>query len=437
MTSDGLVRPAPFGTASGIGRRDRLYVWVWLPGTTEPVVAGALTRTGDVLQGEPVLVFTYARSYRSRGDAMSMYPEELPLQAGTFDPSVPGPGRSPLPLHGCLRDAAPDAWGRRVLNLRWADDPDADLSELDYLACSDSNRIGALDFQDSSTEFVPRGGEATLSQLAAAAELVEAGVELPPALVAAAGHGTSIGGARPKALLSDGRRQLVAKFSSTTDTRPVVQAEAAATVLAGRVGLTAPRVEVMNVNGRHVLLLERFDREAGGDRRAMLSALTLTGRHELQSRDSSYPELAAAVRTGPWRDVPGTLRELFTRMVFNVCIGNTDDHLRNHAAFWDGTQLQLTPAYDLTPQPRSTSVATHAIAFTRQGERHSQLRLCRSAAAEFLLTPGAANGVIDHVVSTIRDAWQDACDVAGLASAQARTLMGREILNPYIFYDHA
>jgi serine/threonine-protein kinase HipA len=131
-----------------------------------------------------------------------------------------------------------------VINLRLAGNPDADLSELTYLASSGSDRIGALDFQDSPTEYVERGDGATLEQLLRAAELVEAGQHLPPELEAAAGHGTSIGGARPKALLSDAERHLIAKFSSTTDTRPVVKAEAAAMLLAARAGVDVAPVNV-------------------------------------------------------------------------------------------------------------------------------------------------------------------------------------------------
>ncbi len=415
--------------------RERVFVWVWLPGATEPVIAGSLTRTDNLLGGEPVLVYTYARSYQARPGAIALFPPELPLQRGTHDPSVSTGTRMPLALHGCLRDAAPDAWGRRVLNLRLAGAPGAELSELTYLAESGSDRIGALDFQDSPTEYRHRGEPATLEQLMRAAELVEAGQRIPDELVAAAGHGTSIGGARPKAVLVDGDRRLVAKFSSTTDTRPVVQAEAAASMLAARVGLSVPAAEVVEVAGRAVLLLERFDRGPGGTRRLVLSALTLLGQSEMASRHSSYADLADTIRTGPWADVPATLRELFSRLVFNVCIGNTDDHLRNHAAFWDGTTLAFTPAYDLSPQPRSTTVATHAIALTRSGGRHSQLRICREAARDFHLDPATADAIIEHTVATIRRDWSDVCEAARLTSVQAASLMGREILNPYIFYD--
>lgn len=428
MTSEAM-------TSSPKPARKQLYVWVWLPNALEPVVAGVLTRTDRQVQKENVLAFTYAQSYRERPEAISLYSAELPLQAGTMLPSEPKPGRSPLALHGCLRDGAPDAWGRRVINLRLAGSPETDLDELTYLAESGSDRIGALDFQDSPSHHTPRGEAASLEQLLHAAELIEAGATLPAELQAAAGRGTSIGGATPKALLADGKRQFIAKFASTTDTRPVIQAEAAATFLAARVGIRVARSEICTVAGKKVLLLERFDRGLSGERKQMLSALTILGLHEMEARYSSYPDLADAIRKGPWDEIPQTLRELFTRLVFNVCIGNTDDHLRNHAAFWDGQYLRLTPAFDLTPQLRSGQTANQAIALTRTGERHSQLWLCRKAAIEFQLSAKEADQIIEHVVSTIRSSWKDAVDHAELSTNEAKGLMGREFLNPYISYD--
>jgi serine/threonine-protein kinase HipA len=460
MTSEQAAAPGSAPIAVGPATSlDRLYVWLWLPGATTPVVAGVLSRTGSHFAGEEVLTFTYASSYRARPQAVPLFTPELPLTPGTFDPTVPGritgrtgavgmqatstlsvgatpPSRrrSPLPMHGCLRDAAPDAWGRRVINLRLAGNPEADLSELAYLAESRSDRIGSLDFQESATDYVPRGHGATLEQLMHMAELVEAGQPVPSDLAAAADHGTSIGGARPKALLEDGSRHLIAKFPSSTDTRPVVKAEAAAMLLAARVGITVAPVEVHDVAGRDTLLVERFDRPIDGSRRQMLSALTILGYDALGSRHSSYAELAEAIRSGPWTDTAATLRELYTRLVFNVCVGNNDDHLRNHAAFWDGHHLELTPAYDLSPQPRSTAVSTQAIGVARDGRRYSQLWLCREVAGDYLLTPADAQEIIDHVVATIRHEWADVCDQARLTTIERASLWQREFLNPYIFY---
>lgn len=409
-------------------------MWVWLPGTSQPVVAGRVQITGTSTFGS-VLSFTYGRHYREMPGAISLFAPELPLRAGTFDPMAPAtPGRDPVPLAGCLRDSAPDAWGRRVINLRFGPDADVELSELTYLLASSSDRIGALDFQLSSTEYQPRGGEATLEQLVEVVERTEAGEPIPDELAAAAGHGTSIGGARPKALIADGPRQLIAKFSSSTDDRPVVKAEAVGMILARKVGIDAPDVGVVHAAGKDVLLVDRFDRTSDGARRILLSGLTVLGMSELSARYSSYPMLADAIVSSFAHPRPA-LEQLYRRLVFNIAIGNNDDHLRNVAAFWDGRSLELAPAYDLTPQPRRSQVSAQAIAVTDDGDRASQLWVARKAAPAFHLSLPAANAIIEDITSDVRAHFDDAADRAELTSTERNTLLGREILNPYIFYD--
>lgn len=169
-------------------------------------------------------VFAYGRRYLAREDAISLFPRELPLRSGSQE-------QAGGTLPSCLRDASPDAWGRRVIINRLtgktgAGADEADFNEMVYLLESGSDRIGALDFQLSPTEYQPREyQDASLAELQTASEYVEAGEPLPPALDQAIQHGSSIGGARPKALLNDSDRKLVAKFSSSTDLYSVVKAE--------------------------------------------------------------------------------------------------------------------------------------------------------------------------------------------------------------------
>lgn len=414
----------------GGGASPGLFVWVWLPGAVEPVVAGRLGSSGDHF------VFAYGQSYLARHDAVSLYRPELPLRSGPIEP-IGG-----LDLPGCLRDGSPDAWGRRVILARTfgsiGRSPAADLDELTYMLRSGSDRVGALDFQSSPVDYVPRQDTADLEDLIEAAAALDEGRPLPPGLDEALTRGTSIGGARPKVTLRDGQRSLIAKLSSSSDFYPVVKAEAVGMILARRVGLDVARVEVMRSAGHDVLLVERFDRTSvPGQRRMMVSALTILGLGEMSARYASYTDLADSIRK-QFVAPTATLRELFTRMVVNVCIGNTDDHLRNHAAFWDGRELTLTPAYDLCPQVRSGETANQALDLTRTpGERASQLRLCRAAAPEFGLAETDAAEVTDGVVETIRTQWSDAADEARLTSAERAQLMGRQILNPYVFYDSA
>lgn len=395
------------------------FVWFWLPGQTEPVVAGRLDQDGEQL------VFTYARSYLERSDAIPLFPPELPLQRG---PQAPLAG---LMMPGCIRDAAPDAWGRRIIINRFSSEP----NELGYLLASGSDRIGALDFQSSATDYVPRGPHnASLEELVASAERVEQGLPLNPELDQALFHGTSIGGARPKALIEDGSRKFVAKFSSSTDLYSIVKAEFIAMRLAYHAGLNVAPVSLIQAAGRDVLLVERFDRtrtEQGWQRHAVISALTLFELDELMARYASYEDLAEQIRLG-FHHPEQMLRELFARLVFNILTGNTDDHARNHAAFWNGDTLELTPAYDICPQSRTGNEATQAM-LIRNSERTSQLGLCLDVAHEYLLSREDALGIMEHQIRVIGEQWDRTCEQAALPPAERSRFMGRQFLNPFIF----
>jgi serine/threonine-protein kinase HipA len=409
-------------------RPDEAYVWVWLPGQAAPVVAGLLARVGDRL------VFNYGQSYLSRNDAIALYEPELPLRAGRL-PLQPG-----QIMPNCLRDASPDAWGRRVLinrilGLKGARAAQVELDELVYLLQSGSDRIGALDFQGSPTAYVPRQGRtASLDELLESAERVEAGTPLTPQLEEALQHGSSIGGARPKALIDVGDRKYIAKFSSHGDTYNIVKVEFVAMRLAARLGLAVASVRLERALGKDVLLIERFDRErtqAGWCRKAMVSALTMLELDEMMARYASYETLAEIIRhrfADPQRD----LRELFARMTYNILCGNIDDHARNHAAFWDGRTLRLTPAYDICPQDRIGLEASQAMLISGNG-RASHLALCLEVAPRFLLGPVEARSLIDRQIELIEREWAAVCDEAELSESDRKYFWGRQFLNPFAF----
>jgi serine/threonine-protein kinase HipA len=394
---------------------------VWLPGRTDPVVAGRLDRAGAIV------TFTYGRSYLARPDRIPLFMPELPLDRGPIPPLV---GE----IAGCVADVAPDAWGQRVIaNHRvgrgLADT--TDLGILTYLLESGSDRIGALDFQKSATTYLPRSaGTADLDELARSAERVEQGIPLSPALDRALLHGSSIGGARPKALLRDGPRSTIAKFSSTSDTYPVVKGEFLAMELARRAGLDVAQVHLARALAKDVLLIERFDRPGDGRRRAMVSALTILGLDELGARYASYADLATIIRSRFTDPVP-TLRELFSRITFNILTGNNDDHARNHAAFWDGRALTLTPAYDICPQPRAGGETAQVMGIGEDGWRYSQVAGCVARARTYLLSESDARGIVDRQIDVIETEWQDVCDAAALTEVERRGFMGRQFLNPY------
>jgi len=410
--------------------REEAFVWIWLPDQTEPVVAGRLdTDNGNVL-------FNYGKSYLERlGDqapAIPIYEPELPLQAGAL------PLPEGLSMPGCIRDAAPDAWGRRViinkiLRRKGADTDTAELDELTYLLESGSDRIGALDFQHSPTEYVPRStNNVTMEELAESAERVEKGVPLTPELDQALFHGSSIGGARPKALIQDQGQKYVAKFSSSTDLYSVVKAEFIAMRLAELAGLKVAPVKLIQTANKDILLIERFDRlpQGGGwSRKSMVSALTLFGLDEMMARYASYEKLAEIIRHR-FTDPKDTLKELYSRLVFNILCGNTDDHARNHAAFWNGKELTLTPAYDICPQGRAGNEASQAMLISGN-HNLSQLRTCLIAAKYFLQSEDSARGIFTHITQTIKQHWDAVCEEATLNEVDKTLFWKRQFLNPF------
>ncbi len=407
---------------------ETVFVWVWLPHKTEPVVAGRLDQQGEQIE------FTYGQSYLEREESIPLSQAELPLRAG------PQPPTGNLTMAGCIRDASPDAWGRRViinktLGLKGLGADTAILSELTYLLESGSDRIGGLDFQASPSEYVPRQSQsANLEELFESAQRVEEGVPLSPELDVALAHGTSIGGARPKAMLEDKDEKFIAKFSTQSDSYNVVKGEFVAMRLAAICGIEVADVKLAEAIGKDVLLIKRFDRQrtaSGWSRRIMHSALTLLELNEMTARYASYEDLADIIRRD-FSEPRATLEELFSRLVFNILCGNTDDHARNHAAFWDGTTYELTPAYDICPQNRTGQEAGQAMLIS--GEKNaSKLATCLASAARFLIDDTRAHEIIDNQLQLIHEHWDSVCEEARLTEVDKRFFWQRQFLNPFVF----
>lgn len=406
---------------------ERAYVWVWLPGSIEPVVAGAVTQVGTELR------FNYGQSYLRRSDAVALQPDGLPLRPGVLRPPTG------LDAPGVIRDAAPDAWGMQVILRRLVGVGAEDTNELPlltYLIESGSNRIGALDVQASPMEYVPRVTHGTLDEVVDAGDRLARGLPFSPDLDAVLTYSSAVGGARPKALVvdePDGRRELIAKFSVSTDTYPWMQAEAVAMELARRCGVRVPDTTLTSAGERDVLLVDRFDRPGGGIRRSVLSGLTLLGLHELASRHGTYVDIAEAVRLR-FTEPEATLHELFLRIVVNVLVGNTDDHPRNLAAFWDGQRLELTPAYDVCPQPRSTGEADQAMAYGPEGQRRARLADVAAAAATYRLSAVAAAAIVERCTAVVLDDFDEVCDTVGVSGLTRELLWRRSVANESVFY---
>ncbi len=410
----------------------QLFVWIWLPGDVDPVVCGRMVTGPD---GR--VIFNYGQSYLARDNAIPVFLPELPLAPGAIAPL------EDLTMAGCLRDGSPDSWGRRVIinrltGMKGAAARDVELDELLYLINSGSDRIGALDFQLSATNYLPRQAKhAPLEELQAAAELILAGEPLTPALDDAINHGTSIGGARPKAIIEDGDKRLIAKFSATDDAYSIVKAEFLGMSLGRRIGLDVAPVRMARAANKDVLLVERFDRHAtnrGQARRAMVSALTIHGLDELAVRHASYEILVEIIRDRFTTSRAAT-RELFGRLALNILVGNTDDHPRNHAAFWDGLMLTLTPAYDICPQLRRGGEATQGMKIIGE-DRRSRIRTLLDAARLFGIPRRKdAIEIVAGMIGAMRDNWAELCGQAEVSSVDRRLFADQMFLTAYAFED--
>ena len=386
-----------------------VFVYLMLPGTIEFVAAGRFALAAD-RTGIPFGRFVYGRSYLERNDAVPIDPIELPLSDHTYETErLKG-------MFGALRDAGPDHWGRRVIE-KYAGF--GQLGEIDYLLHSPDDRAGALSFGTQRDPPAPsrtynRTADLvrlqTLADQFVAQETSDAnGAELTQV------HdllllGTSMGGARPKAVVEDAGHLWVAKFNCRDDPFNFARVEHAMLVLGRECGICTAESRIAQIGGRDVLLVKRFDRipaERGSYRRArMLSALTLlrTG-DSYQDRDGwSYLRLAEELRRvsrGPEQDSA----ELFRRMTFNALISNTDDHPRNHAVIAANRDFRLSPAYDLVPF-RHVSLERRDLALTVGDHgRYANATNLVSQAPRFLLEREEAASVIDRMEACVRARW--------------------------------
>jgi serine/threonine-protein kinase HipA len=352
----------------------KLYVFIYLD--TEWVPCGQLTLSEDGAKLS-ASTFAYGLRYLQRPGALEVDPvalslRDLDLVRGTalFPPNN-------LPLFGGIRDAAPDAWGRRVIESRLKV-PANSLPESSYLLHAGSQRVGAIDIRSSRDSAATPGFGSwdNLEYLMDAAQRIDEGLPVPAQLEEIFAEGSALGGARPKATVRDEERVLwLAKFPSRKDALLVPVLETATLRLAAASGLTVPPVRLVHFGSRAVMLIRRFDRywaKAGQvaplpedlfstipayglaeKRLGFVSGLTLLACGEMESPTKSYGDLAQAVRRYCHPDViRENNRELFERLVFNIFVNNDDDHLRNHGFIWDPRLLgwRLSPLYDVMPR---------------------------------------------------------------------------------------
>ncbi len=372
-------------------------------------VRGALFLAGRLfmrtLRGRQSASFEYEPAWLAQGEAFALDPVQLPLARGQFhtaggDKLFPG-----------LSDSAPDRWGRHLMARQARLEGRKDtLFEADYLLMVDDvARMGAVRFKlsvDGPCEAARKPPIPPLVRLGAllrASDAIQRGDEDVEMLQLLLVPGSSLGGARPKASVVDHHGRLsIAKFPSATDEWPVVAWEHVASELARASGLSSVPSALVDVDGRSVLVTPRFDRVSGA-RVPFLSALALVGASDGDSA-RSYLEIADALRQHGVH-VERNLVELWSRIVFNVLISNTDDHLRNHGVLREGGGWVLAPAYDLNPFPLDVRPRVHALALDETTHDASLDTVMRVASDFGVRVPDAKR--IARRIATAVSRWRD------------------------------
>lgn len=377
-----------------------LYTGILLSDTTEAVPA-AIVKVRREGQFESSSL-AYGRNYLNRAGSTAINPATLPLQNTTFltDSRRLRDGGG-LPL--TLQDALPDTWGRLVLQAtnQWQQ-----VDDIDALLQTNHDRVGALVFHTNpEMTQLPLAVEAhSLSDLAKAAHGLEFGMEVPDKLRRLLRQGGSLGGARPKASLWTKHGLWLAKFPARDDEVDVQLLEAATLSLAAACGIRVPEFRVDKIGKVNAILLRRFDRPGthpAGPRIHYLSAAAFTD-SPYEGNSGSYVKLAETLRIHG-SDVARDLEQLFRRMVFNMLIDNSDDHVKNHGVLHSGNnRYRLSPAFDLVPQLTNLGYTGMAIA-NEQSDANLQVAL--NHAPQFGLDLTRANEIISTLRSTLRE-WK-------------------------------
>lgn len=389
------------------------YVYVDL-GSTTHLVGRLWTRA---TRGNQSASFQYASEWLANPASFALEPGLRIGQAAHHTVQ----GRA---LFGALGDSAPDRWGRMLISRAERRNAKAEgrapraVLEIDYLlGVNDETRLGALRFATTEGGPFVATGETSLvpplvelPRLLAASDHVESEEDTIEDIRLLLAPGSSLGGARPKASVRDRDGHLtIAKFPSKTDEYNVVRWEGVALSLARRAGIQIPDWRIEEAASRKILLTQRFDRD-GTRRIPFLSAMSMLSAadHELHS----YLEIADALRqhgAASSRD----LEQLWRRIVFNVLISNTDDHLRNHGFLYTGSVgWSLSPAYDMNPVPVDVKPRFLTTAIV-EGDSTASLELALSVASDFGLKATTAGAVVSEVAQAVAT-WRNEAVSLGL-----------------------
>lgn len=409
-------------------QESKLTVFTHLGATWAPCGQLILMEENTVLSASS---FAYGLNYLHRVDALEVDPVSLSIRDREAIRAKRLLPVNRLTFFGGIRDAAPDAWGRRVIEAKLKV-PANSLPESQYLLHAGSERVGALDVRRQIGDSPNLGASDwhSLAHLMEAADRIEEGAPIPAHLESIFIGGTALGGARPKASVRDVDGVLwLAKFASHKDTFDIPGIEYASLKLAQEAGLNVPPVMTRMLGNRRIMLIRRFDRywaqtgilpakqinllDAGSGngrcehRLGFVSGLTMIACDEAESPTKSYAELAEAIRKFCH---PSVVRadneELFKRMIFNIFVSNDDDHLRNHGFIWDPRLpgWRLSPLYDVLPRASTATERYLHLGVGQQG-RLATLDNAISAHEKFTLSKEDAYRLIGAMWRVVRE-WR-------------------------------
>ena len=405
-----------------------IYVFAHWKGMEVPQLIGVLSALQA--KGKKAFGFEYDRQWlKSKGQML-------------LDPDIQFFGGPQYPNKkenfGVFLDSMPDTWGKTLMKrreaqrARAADEKARTLYEIDYLlGVHDESRMGALRFKTAldgpfldDNDLNPTPPWSSIRELQEAARNFESDGDDDEAkkwLAVLMAPGSSLGGARPKAnILDTDGHPWIAKFPSRNDTMDKAAWEFLAYQLAVEVGIHMAPSRMAKIIGNHnTFFTKRFDRE-DGERLHFASAMTMTGNNEETIRDkpASYLELAEFIQNHGVL-VNDNLKQLWRRIVFNIAISNTDDHLRNHGFVLTNLGWMLSPAYDLNP-----SIDKDGLALNIDMDNNAlDFGLAKSVGAFFRLDGKQMDKIIADVLSVVAT-WQTKADKLGI-SKKEQELMGK------------
>jgi serine/threonine-protein kinase HipA len=361
--------------------------------------------------------FDYDPNWLKDPIAFAIAPD-LPIEGGPFHASAQTKENGDA-LASVFADAAPDSWGRRLLERSYG----TGLCEFEYLTLSDDQcRQGALRFLDNEGKIIKGAAPQAiprlidLTTLTAISRAYEQGQEISPQDLQALAGAAGSGGARPKANVIDGADLWLAKFTSVYDQSPIERVEVATLDLAKACGIRTPEAQLALTDTQFpVALLKRFDRR-GNARIPYISARTAlkkTG-NEL----GSYTEIVDFI-SAYGADAVDDCRELFKRLVFTILVSNKDDHLKNHGFPYVGVgRWRLSPMFDVNPAPdRNPHLET---AIMQGGPFTRSIELALEASTFFAINDADARAIIKTMAQKISANWRVALKTVGVSGSAAK-----------------